>query len=322
MGKRRTSKTRRYDDFRKAKGIGVTYQHEGKMRGMVSLSTSCTENPNCIKMHNANATVMQTVHSVDWTTEYMNPTEIECHCTCNECYSFFLNDLREDMREKLCDNAKILQSEIIPVGEWVHLNKRDVHGCFRLESFGDVANETQVINYFNFALTNPNVTFVAWTKQYWLYDMAVKNGNAKPDNFVLIISSPFLNVELDITQFPLADRVFTVYTYEWIVANDIRPDFINCGARSCIRCMLCYIKGNGVVHIREILKEDSTDVHKYWVLRGWMTHEAASLMLGRKLGKQYSKRMREHEKTMYYITEKRKADRERRKAERMALKAA
>lgn len=292
--------------FRKATGVGVCDDHSGKMKDMISVSTTSACNANCQAMQNCPPIYVD---------------GIKCDCICAICYAEAMIRIYKDLLAKLIHNAEILTTEIIPVHKWFVLDPVE-HPCLRIEAFGDVANTTQVANYFNVANANPDIIVTAWTKRVGIYEQAVREGYAKPKNFVLIASSPYVNVEIDIVKHPIVDKTFTVYSFDWIVAHDLGPEFINCGARLCRACMKCYTLNNGIRHIHEILKEDSTDVHKYWVLRGWMTHEAASLMLGRKLGKQYSKRMREHEKTMYYITGKRKADRERRKAERMALKAA
>jgi hypothetical protein len=50
--------------------------------------------------------------------------------------------------------------------------------------------------------------------------------------------------------FPFVDKVFTVYDPDFIEAENID---INCGARNCFDCGLCYEK-NGVAVINEKLK--------------------------------------------------------------------
>ena len=67
---------------------------------------------------------------------------------------------------------------------------------------------------------------------------------------MIIVSSLFLNTPIDINAWWFADKVFTVYTKDYIEEHHIE---INCGAKACLRCMLCY-KHNDVKYINEVLK--------------------------------------------------------------------
>ena len=58
---------------------------------------------------------------------------------------------------------------------------------------------------------------------------------------MIVVSSPMLNkrIELDREKFWFVDHVFTVYDKDYIEANNVN---VNCGARSCLGCQLCYHK--------------------------------------------------------------------------------
>jgi hypothetical protein len=121
---------------------------------------------------------------------------------------------------------------------------------FRFEAFGDIETETQVINYFNVAKANPKCTFALWTKNPWLIQIAIDHGAVKPDNFKIIVSSPYLNEPANINAYGFIDKIFTVYTKEYIAEHNIE---INCGDKKCMECRLCY-DNNNETNIREKLK--------------------------------------------------------------------
>lgn len=152
---------------------------------------------------------------------------------------------------------------MIPVNKWPVILK-SAYPEIRLEAFGDVINAIHVINYFNLCKRNPKITFAAWTKNVDFYEAAVKMGHEKPDNLILVASSPMLNTEINVENHPIVDKTFTVYTLEYIKANNIGPDFFNCGARSCKKCGRCYRKSDDVENVHEILKQDARKVQKFW----------------------------------------------------------
>ena len=142
-------------------------------------------------------------------------------------------------------NQEILTSEILPMEKLPTINNL----YFRFEAFGDLNNATQVKNYFNICYKNPKVKFALWTKNPDYIAVAMADGYEKPENLNIVLSSLFINVERKKT-FDFADKIFTVYDPDYIEENNIE---INCGAKSCFDCGLCYEK-NGVEVINEKLK--------------------------------------------------------------------
>lgn len=231
----------RFKEFRNKTQVGFTTKMTGKMFGMCSLSTSPLVNPRCIERFKKG-----------------NPD-----CICADCYSVISLEYKKNCTKKFGTNGNVLSDHVIPVNEWPVILK-SAYSEIRIEAFGDVINVIHVINYFNLCKRNPKITFTAWTKNIDLYEAAVKMGHEKPDNLILIASSPMLNTEINVEKHPIVDKTFTVYTFEYIKANNIQPDFINCGARSCKKCGRCYHKADGVENIHEILKQDARKVQKFW----------------------------------------------------------
>lgn len=199
------------------KGLHITTKHTGKMHNMWSLSTSVRENPYC-KAH----------RKIDGSI-------------CEECYAYAQMTRWASMQATFKRNGEILNSSVLPMDELPVINNL----LFRFESFGDIASETQVINYFNICKKNPKTDFALWTKNPWLIDAAIKHGAKKPDNLQIILSSMFIGKE-DVPKYDFIDKVFTVYPK----GADVE---INCGARSCVTCQKCY-HNNGIRVINETLK--------------------------------------------------------------------
>lgn len=206
---------------RKISGLHFTTNHSGKMAGMVSISTSVTTNERCAK----NAQIEGSV--------------------CQKCFAAKQMKVFTSMEKPMVENQRILTSEILPAEKLPTINNL----YFRFEAFGDLNNATQVKNYFNICYKNPRVKFALWTKNPDYIAEAIADGYTKPDNLNIVLSSLFLNKERK-NIFPFVDKVFTVYTPDHIEAENID---INCGAKNCFDCGLCYEK-NGVGVINEKLK--------------------------------------------------------------------
>lgn len=206
---------------RKISGLHFTTQHTGKMAGMASISTAVTTNERCRK----NAQIKGSI--------------------CQKCFAAKQMKIFPSMEKPMVENQRILTSEILPEEKLPVINNI----YFRFEAFGDLNNATQVINYFNICKKNPMVKFALWTKNPDFIAEAIREGHGKPENLNIVLSSLFINKERA-NPFPFVDKVFTVYDPEHIAANNTP---INCGAKSCFSCGLCYEK-NGITIINEKLK--------------------------------------------------------------------
>lgn len=206
-------------------GVLWMTNHTGKMEGINSIGTSCADNPFCIKR-------MQNGDSI-----------------CSKCYAATYMKMRPALKERLKGNFEILTTKLLEGREIPVTNSH----LFRFESFGDLYNATHLENYLLICERNPFTQFGLWTKNTFILDTVFnKNGIAKPNNLSIVVSSPLLNkqMELDREKYSFVDHVFTVYDKNYIEFHNI---CINCGAKSCLGCQLCYHK-NETFYINEKLK--------------------------------------------------------------------
>lgn len=200
-------------------GLNFTINHTGKMTGMFSLSTSCKCNERCLR----NAKVKGSI--------------------CEKCFAMRQMEYQASMQDPLAQNYQILTTEIIDWDDLPIINAL----YFRLESFGDVANVTQCINYMHLIQKNPHTFFAWWSKNMDIVnEMFKQTGYEKPENVNFIQSSLFVD-KATRPAYWFVDKVFTVFDEETIKERDIN---INCGAKSCLKCLLCY-KKNDVVYVNE-----------------------------------------------------------------------
>ena len=213
----------------KAKLVNKIYEaicrnHRGKMEEMWSLSTSCRLNPYCLARHENGDSI------------------------CAKCFAIRQTEYQRTLAEKLERNTELLTEKIIPEDCWPMLPLN----IFRLESFGDLNNVIQVVNYFNFAKVNQNTIFALWTKNTFLLKEAREGGIEKPSNIIIIESAPLINTPIEPSD-PWVDKVFVVWD-----KSHKGCDFINCRKgdgkdKKCVECQNCYRFDDPKV-INEIVK--------------------------------------------------------------------
>lgn len=206
--------------------LGICTNHNGKMKGMQSMSTSCAHNPLCKKNANIKGSI------------------------CEKCYAQTMMKMYKNLDKKCETNTQLLTERVIPTRELPFINSN----YFRFEAFGDIHNETHLINYVNIAKKNKHCRFALWSKNYGVLLDYFKEHKV-PSNMNIIVSSLFINKEQTLSRFKelnIPTKVFTVYTKGYVKENNIG---INCGAKSCATCLQCY-KKNKVVAINELLKSD------------------------------------------------------------------
>ena len=211
--------------------INVT-KHSGKMDGIPSISTSCILNARCQKRVNCDKSV------------------------CHNCFAHSYMKFRKELREALERNFHILTEKILTKKEIEDLNINS--SFFRFESFGDLNNDIQLINYINICKFYRYTRFALWTKNVdILLSVFSQKKYRKPRNLSLIVSSPLLNVTLPlsfvekINKVVHIDVVFTVYSKDFAINHNI---IINCGAKHCLSCLQCYKGHKETIYINEQLK--------------------------------------------------------------------
>jgi len=208
----------------------ICKKHTGKMEGFWSLSTSVIDNEFCQIKQKCAA------------------------CVCSKCYAEALLKCRSNQAKKLHFAYELLTKAVYPLEAFPVLNVL----MFRFESFGDLATAEQAINYFQLCRANPAVTFTLWTKNPWLIQEAIDAGERKPENLIIIYSSPRLNVP-EAPRYDFIDKVFTVYTADYAIENDVN---INCGSADCKGCRRCYDLENSERYVSEMLKQEQSKYYK------------------------------------------------------------
>jgi len=193
----------------------------GKLEGLAGINTSPLVNPFCEKM----------AKNLD--------------LVCSKCYSrAMLKSVRKNAAPAMARNTELLSGSILEEKDLPKYTDKWKYG--RFNAHGELVNLTHAINLLNIAKKNPHMIWGFWTKRPALVQEAIAKVG-KPENVMLIYSSPCLNVEA-----PLPsgfDRTFTVYSKE-----EAKTVNINCGGKKCATCLLCYTPGNGVTSIKEKVK--------------------------------------------------------------------
>lgn len=224
--------------FDKVDGLHIS-SHTGKLADMHSLSTSCLDNPNCEKRRKIPGSI------------------------CEVCFSVKTQEQYSSLEKQLIKNGKILRSHLLSDDELPLLN--DI--ISRVESFGDVSfGEEGIIqarNYIRYVKHNPLTTFGWWSKNLGIIHTALKlegydaDKGEKPGNVVFIVSALYKNKAWGIKNwkrvFPWVDKEFVVLSPEFVVENPEYESLINCGARQCMACRICY-SNNDVTTIYELEK--------------------------------------------------------------------
>lgn len=193
----------------------ICYKHDAKMSGVISMSTYVGYNKYCIaRCNNCNNAI------------------------CKYCYANSLTNQRYNLKMKLI-RLHIILTNIELTENDIPVIDAALYPYFRFESFGDLNNTLQFRNYNLIASVNDNVNFTIWTKNPGIIQKCIDTGLVLANNLVIGLSSLYLNTpELDkAKKYPFIRFLFTVYDDSYIKEHNI---VINCGARHCISCGICY----------------------------------------------------------------------------------
>lgn len=204
-------------------------KHTGKMTDLISISTS-PFNWLC----NLRAAIITSI--------------------CAHCFSRRMMKRYPALAAKLKRNEAFYSHYTVKPEDVYHFKPKS--GYFRFEAYGDLFSTLQVKNYFTICeeLAKDGIKCAMWTKNPQVIKAAFEEFNlTKPENLNIIFSVAGLNSEfseviydaLQSTGYDFIDKVFTVFDHD--------NGKINCGAKACAKCGLCYNK-NGVVFINEKLK--------------------------------------------------------------------
>ena len=212
----------------------ITYDHTGKMQGMISLSTNCMLCKTCQARHNTNDDL----------------------CICKHCYSWRMLSQYKTLAEKLTRNTELLTKYDFTVNDIPAINNKYA----RFEAFGEIFDHKQVKNYFTICKANKSTMFALWTKNPAVIDHAMMLYRLKkPRNLIIVYSEPYINKLWTLADFealkkeyPFIDKVFTVHNKESEIYK-YHNELINCGNKKCMDCLTCYTR-NKTWLIYELLK--------------------------------------------------------------------
>lgn len=195
-----------------------TKKRHSKLDGINSLSTCCLDNLYCIERIKCNDSI------------------------CSHCYSATQQKTQLALQDRNTINGIILRNIVIPSKYWKRfINPFDLTKFFRIESFGDIQNKTQALNYIEFIKAFPKIHFAIWSKNIGIWHFAFSESE-KPKNCSFVYSCNKINIcELHILKtYSFINHIFTVYDKKYISLHDIT---INCGGRCCLKD--CIKKGKG-----------------------------------------------------------------------------
>lgn len=186
----------------------------GKMANIPAINTNPLENPFCNKMSKTNS-------------------------VCKHCYSrAMIKGIRRNCAPAWSENGKVLSQSIIEDNDIPLINSI----WFRFSGHGELINSNHFLNLCKIAKFNKRTQFVLWTKRK---DIVAKHQTEVPENMRLIYSNPRVNNVMK--KAPQGfNKVFNV------VNKDSYK--INCGAKKCWECGICYDPENKTESVIEKLK--------------------------------------------------------------------
>ena len=193
-------------------------EHQGKMTLIPSISTNKKLNENCLRMSKSG----------------------NCDCICTHCYVDRTMARYPVLNNSLTNNTEILAKRELTSSEIKKIAKFFLNTTIaRFESFGDLNNDIQLINYVRIARAAKHTKFALYTKQYQIVRKYFEDGHRFPDNLTLVLSSPYIDHVLHeslVNIFKQYHRRVITFT----VTKDKTNPKINCGKKRCVECRNCY----------------------------------------------------------------------------------
>lgn len=228
-----------FDVCKVVTGLKVSDHMTGKMEGIKCITSACTVNDHCKKLH-------------------------KCGGICEHCYAFHYLNLRPTVRKCYERNSKVLSNEMD-----VAYMPTFRHGDFvRLESFGDLINREHIENYLLICFKNPQTNFALFTKRRFILEAFFKSFEVKKPKNLAIVSSAYAldddqNTEMyasyetnDYLGFKLIDTVFNVYTNDENIQKKDRLALHTWECeKKCNNCRFCWSnKMDDIMLVKEHLK--------------------------------------------------------------------
>ena len=161
---------------------------------------------------------------------------------CTMCYShYMLSTFRKNCTGAFQHNSNMLSTKILDDKSFPKFS--DKNDIIRLHAHGELINTTHMYNLITMVNLNPTKMFSLYTKRADIINKVFNHMN-KPINLILVYSNPIIDKPM--TTIPNHfDKVFNVLKQK-------HQEKINCGAKNCNTCRLCYKKGGTNIIYEEL----------------------------------------------------------------------
>lgn len=211
--------------------MAIAYHKTGKIEGLCSLDTACSNNNFCPRMQASE-----------------DPS-----CICKHCYT-----------KSMWESAKFAHHITGEILSGIELTPEEANLIaipsllFRFNSDGELINYTHARNLIRIAATHPATTFSLWTKRPGILNPIIIE-ERKPANLICGVSSPTINTPFR-ERWTWCDFIFTVYTPKGMLRALARGEH-ECNGKKCMDCnFYCYRHhdGPGPVYIAEALRKPTS----------------------------------------------------------------
>ena len=242
--------------------VTLSYNLRAKMVNVLGLSTDCNDCSRCLHRYGKG------MKKKDFINAIKNGAILPI---CIICYAIKYMLASPNARKAYHYNSEVLKKRLLSDSELkaiAHeivsaLRKNKTHK-FRLESFGDLSNEIQTLNYLRLCSfikkekRNYRIQIGLWTKNYDILIRAWEKLEKDHQNncrkiLSVILSSVF--VEVRINQ-KIVDRVSNILgtPVKTFTVEIEETEKTNCGAKCCDTCGICYNAFNGIQDIFEVCR--------------------------------------------------------------------
>lgn len=206
-----------------------SYHDSGKIEGITSLDSSCS---NC-----------------EFCKHMLKAAESDETIICGLCYDKQQEAYKKHLRNRHSLNMLIMQEIEYTETELAHVNLTKLS---RINSSGDTPNETYARNMLRLAKVNPWVQMGYWAKHTAPVIKAC-DAVGKPKNVTLIQSSIHIGKPAKLQRY--FDYTFTVYPDKESTLKAIANGASECNGRKCRECgFKCYYGTHTGTDIAEVLR--------------------------------------------------------------------
>lgn len=169
------------------------------------------------------------------------------HRICHRCYYVYGTALvhRETIDKPMKNYIMLRARRLAPI--------RTMMDIFRFNSFGELSGREDIEYFIECCDANPATTFSLCTKRPDIVNSVIGRGTPKPRNMILVYSWPWRGDRMTPKEEDLPENFDKIFT-AWKIFDE---KSINCGARNCYKCRMCYTF-NDVVLVNEMARDNNS----------------------------------------------------------------